>query len=63
MKNVFYFKVSDIEKVLNIVNLRTSIMNFDEDKDERVIRKAYDPEKRIYVFTRFLFKNNLLLRI
>jgi prophage antirepressor-like protein len=40
-KKIYYFKASDVGKVLNIVNIRTSIMNFDDD--ERVVRKAYDP--------------------
>jgi len=46
-KKIYYFKASDIGNVLGIVNIRTSIMNFDEEDDERVIRKAYDTEKRI----------------
>lgn len=39
-KKIYCFKASDIGKALNIVNIRTSIMNFDED--EQVVRKAYD---------------------
>jgi prophage antirepressor-like protein len=39
-KKLYCFKASDIGKALNIVNIRTSIMNFDED--EQVVRKAYD---------------------
>jgi prophage antirepressor-like protein len=31
-KRVYYFRASDIGKVLGIVNIRTSIMNFDEDE-------------------------------
>jgi prophage antirepressor-like protein len=38
-KKVYCFKASDIGKVLNIVNVRTSIMNFDED--EKVVRTTY----------------------
>ena len=39
-KKMYYFKASDIGKVLDIVNVRTSIQNFDDD--ERVVRKVYD---------------------
>lgn len=46
-KKIYCFKASDIGKALNIVNIRTSIINFDGDEDERVIRKAYDTEKRM----------------
>lgn len=35
----YYFKASDIGKVLDIVNIRTSIINFDED--EKVVRTTY----------------------
>ena len=38
-KRVYYFRASDIGKVLGIVNIRTSIMNFDED--EKVVRTTY----------------------
>lgn len=38
----YFFKASDVGKVLNIVNIRTSIMNFDDH--ERVFREAYDPQ-------------------
>ena len=38
-KRVYYFKASDIGKVLDIVNIRTSIVNFDED--EKVVRTTY----------------------
>lgn len=38
-KHIYYFKASDIGKVLGIVNIRTSIMNFDED--EKVVRTTY----------------------
>ncbi len=34
-KKIYYFKASDISKVLQIVNIRTSIMNYDDD--ERVV--------------------------
>jgi len=44
-KKVHCFKASDIAKALNIVNIRTSIMNFDED--EVVIRTTYDTIKRM----------------
>ena len=39
-KKTFYFKASDIGKILDIVNIRTTIQNFDDD--EKVVRKAYD---------------------
>ena len=45
-KKVYYFKASDVGKVLGIVNIHSTIQNYEED-DERVIRKAYDTEKRI----------------
>lgn len=38
-KHIYYFRASDIGKVLGIVNIRTSIMNFDED--EKVVRTTY----------------------
>ena len=38
-KKIYYFKASDIGKVLDIVNIRTSIVNFDED--EKVVRTTY----------------------
>jgi prophage antirepressor-like protein len=34
-----YIKASDIGKVLGIVNIRTSIMNFDDD--EKIVRTTY----------------------
>ena len=39
-KTLYCFRASDIGKALGIINIRTSIMNFDED--EMVVRKAYD---------------------
>lgn len=45
-KKVYYFKASDVGKVLGIINIHSTIQNYEED-DERVIRKAYDTEKRI----------------
>ena len=44
--NKFYFKASDIGKALGIVNIHSTIQNY-EDEDERVIRKAYDPQMNI----------------
>ena len=41
-KKIFYFKASDIGKVLNIVNIRTSIQNFDDD--EKVVRTTYSSQ-------------------
>lgn len=38
-KRIYYFKASDVGKVLDIVNIRTSIINFDED--EKVVRTTY----------------------
>lgn len=38
-RRVYYFKASDIGKVLGIVNIRTSIMNFDDD--EKIVRTTY----------------------
>ena len=43
-KKLYCFKASDICKALNIVNIRTSIMNF--DGDEVVVRSTYDTLKR-----------------
>jgi prophage antirepressor-like protein len=40
-KNLYYFKGTDIAKALNIINIRQSIINYDDD--ERVVRKVYDP--------------------
>lgn len=45
-KKVYYFKASDIGKALGIVNIHSTIQNY-EDEDERVIRKAYDPQKNL----------------
>jgi prophage antirepressor-like protein len=45
-KKVYCFKASDIGKALGIVNIHSTIQNY-EDEDERVIRKAYDTEKRM----------------
>jgi prophage antirepressor-like protein len=41
IKKVYYFKASDIAKALNIINIHSTIQNFEEN-DEKVIRKAYD---------------------
>jgi prophage antirepressor-like protein len=38
-RRVYYFKAADIGKVLGIVNIRTSIMNFDDD--EKIVRTTY----------------------
>jgi prophage antirepressor-like protein len=38
-KKQYYFRASDVGKVLDIVNVRVSIQNYDED--EVVVRKAY----------------------
>ena len=35
----YYFKASDIGKALDLSNIRTSIVNFDED--ERTVRTTY----------------------
>ena len=43
-KKLYYFKASDIEKALNLTNIRVSIQCYDED--ERVVRKAYDTTNR-----------------
>jgi prophage antirepressor-like protein len=45
-KKVYYFKASDVGKVLGIVNIHSTIQNYEED-DERVIRKAYDPQMNL----------------
>ena len=45
-KKVYYFKASDIGKALGIVNIHSTIQNY-EDEDERVIRKAYDPQMNL----------------
>ena len=39
-KKIYYFKASDIGKALGIVNIRSTIQNY----DERVIRNVYDPQ-------------------
>lgn len=44
-KKVYYFKASDIGKALEIVNIHSTVQNFDED--ERVIRTAYDTKNRV----------------
>ena len=43
-KKLYCFKANDIGKALNIVNIRTSIMNF--DGDEVVVRTTYDTINR-----------------
>ena len=40
-KKIYCFKANDIAKILDILNIRQSIQNYDED--ERVVRKVYDP--------------------
>ena len=40
-KKMYYFKASDIGKALGIVNIRSTIQNYDDD--ERVVRNVYDP--------------------
>ena len=40
-KKTYYFKASDIGKALGIVNIRSTIQNYDEN--ERVVRNVYDP--------------------
>jgi prophage antirepressor-like protein len=45
-KKIYYFKASDVGKVLGIVNIHSTIQNYEED-DERVIRKAYDPQMNL----------------
>ena len=39
-KKVYYFKASDIAKVLDISQIRSSIQNY--DRDEKVVRKVND---------------------
>jgi hypothetical protein len=46
-KRIYYFKASDIGKVLDIVNIRTSIINFDED--EKVVRTTYSSNSGLVV--------------
>ena len=41
-KKIYYFKESDIGKALGIVNIRSTIQNYDDD--ERVVRNVYDPQ-------------------
>jgi prophage antirepressor-like protein len=41
-KIIYYFKALDIGKALGIVNIRSTIQNY-EDEDERVVRNVYDP--------------------
>jgi prophage antirepressor-like protein len=41
-KKVYYFKGSDIGKALHLTNIRQSIQSYDDD--EKVVRKAYDPQ-------------------
>jgi prophage antirepressor-like protein len=41
-KKIYYFKASDVGKVLGIVNIRSTIQNYEEE-DERVVRNVYDP--------------------
>lgn len=41
-KKIYYFKASDVGKVLGILNIRQTIQNYEED--ERVVRKVYDPQ-------------------
>ena len=50
-KKQYYFKANDGGKVLDIVNIRTSIQNFDED--ETVVRATYD-QKGALQDTKFL---------
>lgn len=40
-KKMYYFKASDIGKVLHLTNIRQSILHYEDD--EKVVRKAYDP--------------------
>lgn len=40
-KKIYYFKASDVGSALGIVNIRTTIQNY-EDEDEKVVRKVYD---------------------
>ncbi len=39
-KVMYYFKASDVAKLLDLSNIAVSIQNYDED--EKVLRKAYD---------------------
>jgi prophage antirepressor-like protein len=41
-KKIYYFKASDIGKALGIINIRSTIQNYDDD--ERVVRNVYDPQ-------------------
>lgn len=41
-KTVYYFKASDVGKALGIVNIRSTIQNYNDD--ERVVRNVYDPQ-------------------
>jgi|688.fasta_scaffold30666_7 prophage antirepressor-like protein len=41
-KKIYCFKANDVAKTLDILNIRQSIQNYDED--ERVVRKVYDPQ-------------------
>jgi prophage antirepressor-like protein len=41
-KKIYYFKGSDIGKALHLTNIRQSIQSYDDD--EKVVRKAYDPQ-------------------
>lgn len=41
-KRIYCFKANDVAKALDILNIRQSIQNYDED--ERVVRKVYDPQ-------------------
>jgi prophage antirepressor-like protein len=41
-KKVYYFKGADIGKALHLTNIRQSIQSYDDD--EKVVRKAYDPQ-------------------
>jgi prophage antirepressor-like protein len=50
-KKQYYFKANDIGKALDIVNIRVSIQNYDDD--EVVVRKAYD-QKGAEQDTKFL---------
>ena len=55
-KKQYYFKANDIAKALDIVNIRVSIQNYDDD--EVVIRKAYD-QKGAMQDTKFLSSNGV----
>jgi len=41
-KKLYCFKASDIGKALHLTNIRQSIQSYDDD--EKVVRKAYDPQ-------------------